>query len=77
MTAHTNIAKLSAYKKSPTMRLWNPGTGKFLHQSGVGEVVTPDYAWSGHVKQARVLRDLAASWPYKRRDIGQREEPSW
>ena len=65
-TGHLPIGKPTAYRQQPTMRLYNPATGRWLHQSGTGETADVNYSWSGSAHQARKLRDAAAEWPYRR-----------
>ena len=51
------------------IRLRNPSTGKYLHNSGAGETDGVDWAWSGTRAQAQTLRDKTKAqnegWPYR------------
>lgn len=50
------------------VRLYNPNTRKYLHQSGKGET-KKFWAWRGLRKQAQILKERAKiqgeDWPYK------------
>ena len=80
MTACIGLPQ-KAYKRGPTMRLHNPITGKWLHNSCLIETDNMDYSWSGRPNEARVLRDRTEArgdeWLYKRSPIEQPETPSW
>lgn len=62
---------LRPVKRAPPpkmFRLYDPGTGNFLHWSGEGTTARVDHSWLGHYRQAENLRQIAErngeDWPF-------------